>query len=43
MIRSGGTKKGSGDLETCDRDELRLMETRSLLIEDGKVTPPVLR
>ncbi|HUS67997.1 MAG TPA: PilZ domain-containing protein [Kofleriaceae bacterium] len=28
---------------TCQRDELRLLETKSLFIEEGNVTPPVLR
>jgi CheY-like chemotaxis protein len=28
---------------SCQRDELRLMETKSLFIDDGNVTPPVLR
>ena len=28
---------------TCQRDELRLLETKSLFIDDGNVTPPVLR
>jgi CheY-like chemotaxis protein len=28
---------------TCDRDDLRLLETRALLREGGNVTPPTLR
>lgn len=28
---------------TCQRDELRLVETKSLFIDDGNVTPPLLR
>jgi CheY-like chemotaxis protein len=29
--------------ETCDRDDLRLLETRALLLEGSDITPPALR